>query len=82
MLGPLLFNLYINDIKHIDLNATFVIYADDSTILHSGPDENSLMLKCNAVPHKLFHWSSSNRIKVNPTKKKQFYSELKTEELN
>lgn len=54
----------------IDLTAKFVIYADDSTILLSGPDENSLMLKCNAVMDKLFHWSCSNRLRVNPTKTK------------
>lgn len=54
VLGPLLFNAYINDIVQVDTTPKFIIvYADDSTILLSEKDENNFIAKCNDVLEKL-----------------------------
>lgn len=70
VLGPLLFNLYINDIVHIDNSVQFIIYADDSTVLISGNDPNALVSHCNDVLEKLSVWSQLNRIEINTQKTK------------
>lgn len=70
ILGPLLFNAYINDIVLIDLAVKFIIYADDSTILVSGKDVNVAILKCNEVLTQLSTWCYRNKLKVNPSKTK------------
>lgn len=69
LLGPLLFNIYINDIINIDKSVKFIIYADDSSLLLSGPDPEALIKHCNNVLHKLYTWSNSNQIRINPLKK-------------
>lgn len=70
VLGPLLFNLYINDLVNIDPTVDFFIYADDSTILFNGKDANQLIIRCNAFLVKLSDWSLLNVIRINPTKTK------------
>lgn len=70
ILGPLLFNLYINDLVNIEKSAKFIIYADDSSILFSGPNINDLVLQCNNTLSKLSTWSRLNEIKINPLKTK------------
>lgn len=69
VLGPLMFNIYINSIVNIDKAAKFIIYAD-STILLSGFDSNNLGVKCNILISKLIHWSLCHRISINPAKTK------------
>lgn len=46
ILGPLLFNLYINDIVSVDTNVRFIIYADDTSLFLS--DDSSSKLRTNA----------------------------------
>lgn len=83
ILGPLLFNLYINDLVNIDKSAKFVIYADDSTILFSGPNVGDLVSECNNTLSTLSTWSSLNELKINPTKTKIviFHARSKTVQL-
>lgn len=69
VLGPLLFSVYINDIVSIDRTVKF-IYADDSSILMSGPNANDLIIKCNEILNKLSVWSTLNYIRINPIKTK------------
>lgn len=47
ILGPFLFNIFVNDIPQIDKQAKFVIYADDTTLLFSAASANELELKAN-----------------------------------
>lgn len=47
ILGPFLFNIFVNDIPQIDNQAKFVIYADDTTLLFSAASANELELKAN-----------------------------------
>lgn len=73
VLGPLMFNIYINSIVNIDNTGKFIIYADDSTILLSGSNTNDLGVKCNILISKLIHWSLCNRISINPAKTKVMF---------
>lgn len=73
VLGPLLFNVYINSIVNIDLTVKFIIYADDCTVLLSGPDATKLAVDCNNILDKIVRWSSSNSLKMNPSKTKVMF---------
>lgn len=70
VLGPLLFNVFVNDIVQIDSEAKFIMYADDCTLLISGQCEDNLVMKCNGILERLHFWSQSNRININPAKTK------------
>lgn len=82
ILGPLLFNIYVNDIVNIDGGAKCIMYADDTTILLSGNDINDLILQCNYILDKLVFWSQSNRLKINPTKTKAVLFRSKNKLIN
>ena len=67
-LGPLLFNLYINDIflsvKHCEL----FNYADDNTLSASDRNLDHLMEKLSTDTNALIEWFHHNFMKVNPDK--------------
>lgn len=83
ILGPLLFNVYMNDLVSIDKTAKCIIYADDRTILFSGANVNECVCKRNNALSKLSLWSSLNQITINPLKTKVciFYARGKSVEL-
>ena len=69
-LGPLMFNLYINDlIYYLHETCTF-LYADDSTFLKMGSNLQALSEEANQVLQRLHKWSSFNRLAVNTSKTK------------
>lgn len=70
LLGPLLFNIYINDITNLSSRTLFVLYADDTNMLISGTDLNEIIAKTNLLLQDLSLWSQANRLKLNPTKTK------------
>lgn len=72
ILGPLLFNLYVNDISNINPTAKSVIYADDTSTFFSGNDISHLSLVhvCNDTTSVLQKWSESNYMRMNDTKTK------------
>ena len=43
LLGPLLFNLYINDIQNSSDILSFILFADDSNVFLSHPDPHTLV---------------------------------------
>lgn len=70
ILGPLLFNIYINDIINIAPQAKFIIYADDTSIFLSTRNCNDIIPIANDVMRRLEAWSSSNNLLVNKNKTK------------
>lgn len=70
ILGPLLFNAYINDIINIDQSAKYIIYADDTSIFFTGVDSNGLIQKANQTLGELHKWSHQNSLLINSTKTK------------
>lgn len=70
ILGPLLFNIYVNDIVNICANTKVIIYADDTSIFITGRDPSNLIEKGNVMLSKIHTWSIANSLKLNAAKTK------------
>lgn len=70
ILGPFLFNVYVNDILNIDPSIKFVMYADDTTLLYKAKDADELVHKINSVLGEMFLWTNKNALKININKTK------------
>ena len=68
ILGPLLFLLYINDLPNVSSSLKFVLYADDTNILYSAPDINSLIAHLNSELPNIITWFHSNKLHLNANK--------------
>lgn len=70
ILGPLLFNLYLNDIININPEVKFIIYADDATLFFSGKNIPEIISACNETLNALGKWAASNSMRINEKKTK------------
>ena len=68
ILGPLLFNIYINDLPHISNSANYVLYADDTNIILSSNHPPSLDAKLNSVLSNTISWFENNNLTLNTNK--------------
>ena len=68
-LGPLLFILYINDIIS-DLESEPMIFADDTTLIQSGPDVEFTSLILNRDLAKITIWAKKWKVEFNAGKSK------------
>ena len=69
VLGPFLFLVYINDLPLCSkINTT--LYADDTVLICSDKNINSLNLKTNEEPEKINLWFLSNKLSLNLSKTK------------
>ena len=68
ILGPLLFNIFINDIFHIVDQSSLYSYADDNTLSysHCNPETVAQTLQQDCLSVLL--WFKDNQMKVNPDK--------------
>ena len=69
-LGPLLFIIYINDIKE-DLESDFLIFADDTTLIASGPDKVTTASQISRDLLKIEAWASKWKVTFNGDKSKE-----------
>ena len=69
ILGPLLFNIFINDIIH-ELQGVCSLhnYADDNTICCSHSDMNILKINLEKSANLALKWFENNHMKANPSK--------------
>ena len=65
ILGPLLFNLYINDLPLNNDCASYILYADDTNIILSANDPSSLVAKMNFVLSNTMSWFNNNHLSLN-----------------
>ena len=78
VLGPLLFNIYINDITKVTSKFNIIMYADDTTLVSTlenfGALHNIAMIEdeINRSITKISHWLHSNKLflKLNTAKSK------------
>ena len=68
VLGPLLFNIYINDLFFINENTDVCNYADDTTFYKCDKDINNLMKSLEHDSLLAIEWFDSNHMKLNESK--------------
>lgn len=64
ILGPLLFNLFVNDLP-LCTGAKVVMYADDTTAIISATSIDELMIRANNVLSELSSWFKANHLVLN-----------------
>ena len=64
ILGPLLFNIYINDIIQVS-DFKIKLFADDACLVYSCGDAKELQTKVNLELNKINHWRKTNKLSVN-----------------
>lgn len=80
VLGPLLFNVYVNDIVKTSSDASFVLYADDTSLFVSGSNSEEVFTKAQVELQRLYTWSKSNGLKINSNKSKAILFRAKNKE--
>ena len=65
MLGPLLFNIFINDLFLMKLNSEICNFADDNTIYLCGKDLNEIVTNLEIDLSRLLKWFAKNGMVVN-----------------
>ena len=68
VIGPLLFSLYINDLKTIADDIEINLFADDTSLLVDGKNSHDVLEKTNIVLNKLSKWLLSNSLTLNTDK--------------
>lgn len=77
VLGPLLFNLYINDLLRLKLNGSAQLYADDCALIYSEDSYLSLAQAIHDDLETLFSWLLNRNLVMNLTKTKLMIFNLK-----
>ena len=70
ILGPLLFLIYANDIINTSNVLRFILYADDTNILFSHKNVNTLYSIMNAELIQVCDWFRANKLQMNGSKTK------------
>ena len=65
ILGPTLFNLYLNDICNVSSILEFTLFADDTNIIYSHDSTTSLCNTLNTELEKLNAWFNLNKLSIN-----------------
>ena len=65
ILGPLLFLLFINDLRNVSKVVDFILFADDTNIFFSHKDFNLLPGILNSEMLKLTQWCRTNKLSIN-----------------
>ena len=68
ILGPLLFNVFINDIFHFVSDSSLYNYADDNTLSYFSNNVDSLVDVLQRDSKSLIKWFHSNKMQANPEK--------------
>ena len=68
ILGPLLFLIYVNDIIRSSPILHFVLFADDTSIIHSHSNYNTLINQLNLELSKISLWFKANKLSLNVNK--------------
>ena len=78
ILGPLLFNVFINDFLFQDMNSKVYNYADDNTLSCTDNDINQILTKLKEDCEVAMQWFQSNNMKANADKFQLMFLNRKT----
>ena len=70
ILGPLLFLIYIFDMKYIARFIKSIVYADDTTIIVKGQTISEAILKTNLILERYYNYFTLNKLTINESKTK------------
>ena len=70
ILGPLLFLIYINDLHFSFSFFSFLLFADDTTIIYSNTSQHSLVRTLNTELTNISLWFQANKLSLNSNKTK------------
>ena len=79
VLGPLLFNIFINDLFFTDLESEICNFADDTTIYACDTSIDAVTKKLKDDLQKLLDWFKNNRMCANPAKFQMMFLGLKSD---
>ena len=82
ILGPLLFNIFINDIFLFVKTCDLYNYADDNTLSYADKDPVNLKAVLESESQNLIEWFASNQTKANPEKFQAIAIGKKSRKLN
>ena len=68
VLGPLLFNVFINDLFYRDLESEICNFADDTTIYSCESNIDSVIIKLERDLQEVLEWYTANGMSANPSK--------------
>uniref|UniRef100_A0A3P9L4Z8 Reverse transcriptase domain-containing protein n=1 Tax=Oryzias latipes TaxID=8090 RepID=A0A3P9L4Z8_ORYLA len=73
ILGPLLFNIYINDIFNVSKLMKLILFADDTNIFYSTDNQRELIKVVNTELNKIKLWMDYNKLSLNLNKTKVMF---------
>ena len=73
ILGPLLFNIYINELPKSNTISDFILYADDTNILFSDKNLETLESKFETILESTNTWFNNNQLILNEDKTKYMH---------
>ena len=66
VLGPLLFNICINDLFYIEIESEICNFADYTRIYACGTSIEAVMIRLEGDAYRLMKWFTDNGMKANP----------------
>ena len=82
ILGPLLFLIYIYDMKHISSLSKSVVYADDTTVIVRGNTISEAIQKANKILEQYYNYFTINKLTLNESKTKYMIFAKKNKRFN
>ena len=70
ILGPLLFLLYVNDLKNASSVLDPIMFADDTNLFYTNSNMQKLLSTMNEELASINQWFTSNKLSLNPKKTK------------
>ena len=64
VLGPILFNIFINDLADVSENLNMIQFCDDTTGYAASDNIHDLVQLANYELHKLYEWTIANRLTI------------------
>ena len=68
ILGPLLFNIYLNNLFYLDIDSDLCNYADDNTLYQCDASLSELISKLETSARSVIQWFGYNYMKLNESK--------------